>query len=131
MTDMADDRKSDDLEGDAPEDESGSALKMELTDAVQFRNGDWFSETWFEQAFYPVFRSRRCSGCGKTTSAPFAVFPGTTTRMRFFGYTADAIRRIVSALGLETFCFDCWDVKVGWRDPRRWRKPEGKEKSDG
>ena len=85
--------------------------RMSLPDTVTCKNGEQFSETWYEEVWKPLFRSRKCDRC-KETKETLGVFMGGTTTYAtnvIFGYTLAVCEGIIRALCLKSFCRECFN----------------------
>lgn len=84
---------------------------MELPDIITFKNGEPWSETWYEEVFKPVFRHRKCDRCGVVTETLDAFIGGTTKHATYlvFGYPAEIVEKMLVALRLNTWCLPCFN----------------------
>jgi len=86
-------------------------LRMPLDDVVTFRNGEQFSEVWYESVYKPVFHSRKCDRCGVVKETMGAFIGGTTKFATYlvFGFRLEVVERMLIALQLNTFCKECFN----------------------
>jgi len=86
-------------------------LKMDLPDTFTFKDGEPFSETWYETVFKPVFRPRKCDRCGVVKDTLGCFVGGTTKYATYlvFGYRQEIVERMLIALRLNVFCLDCFN----------------------
>jgi len=86
-------------------------LRMPLDDVVTFRNGEQFSEVWYESVYKVVFHSRKCDRCGVVKETLGAFIGGTTKPATYlvFGYPVEIVERMLIALQLNMFCEGCFN----------------------